>query len=424
MKFNLLKFKLPKLEFKQNNSDVELTNRETDPRLVKDSTQFITNPKIIQLQTITSELEDIPAATTQEEGLKLPQQAPFDFSFNLPMPETYLPFVNVELITDLKLLEPSDFDETGAPLREIIGVGEFTYSSLKEISIKLYDWQGVTAVTAGAGQFGGFTNIPLSSPHVNLPAPTLEIPPPTDCYEQTVIWSTVSFPLIGSGINNIPTDATGTILFPGTPSETTLEAYTQNLADIWNIDSTQVLFGATENIDFIPDSEDFPVPFNPDNPDEFALPCGSDDPDEDSTPENPNQYWELQQIASFQDYVNIKGSYSEAKEVFEEFYPTVFITPEEDGPPYKAYTRVESTVVETARQNVQITQNKKDDYTVNVFGHFLLVSKAETETDFSDEDFPTFKPSVPEAKRPTITLKVFVNGHPVIQNQRKTHRNG
>ena len=422
MKFNLSKFKIQKLDFKQDQGDNELTNKQIQEIFIKDNLQILNSPKIVQLQTITAELQNIPGATTQDENVKLPQEALYDFSFNLPVPETYLPFFNIELISDLDLVLPEDFDDTGAPIREVIGVGEFEYSSLREISVQLYDWKGVTNVTAGAGSFGGFTDIPLSAPHVGLPSFSLIVPAPTDCYNTDVFWSAVSFPLIGSGINNIPTDRTGSILFPGTPSETSLSDYTQNLADIWNITSTSVVFGATQTIDFKFESIDFPVPFNPDNPDEFTVPCGSTDPDEDSTIENPDQYWESQGFVTFQELIDTKGyTYQEAKNIIQGSYPTIFITPESEGEPFKAYTRQESTVIETARQNIQIIQNSENNYTVNVFGHLLLTSIANKETDFSDEDFPTFEP---DGKPPSITLKVFFINHPVIQNQRKFYRNG
>lgn len=392
MKFKSTRFKTQKIlkQIRENTSDLLKKNKEK--LFEKKAAEATVQPVLIyDSNWQTCELVDIEGATTQELDLLLPQRATYNFSFDIDVPEEYLGFL------DYKVMARTNPDQS------IAGASPFTYSGLREVLLSLYDWQGVITISAGLGDHGGFTDIPISTPHVPLPSPTLTIPPPTECYEAEVRWSLVQAPLIGTGIGPFPVNASGTIVNPGTEEEQTLQEWTQGLSDVFSTDNTSIVFTASQSVNFKHETNNFPLPIDEELT--FSLPCASEDPEEFSNETFPDQYWEQQGTSTFNDLINIHGyTYSEAVDLFETYYPQLFITPEEDGPPWKAFVVITRDVVETADKTIKTIRNSDAKFSVDVNGDFLLISPANTETEFSDEVFPTYKPDGEDIE---ARLKVF-----------------
>jgi hypothetical protein len=160
----------------------------------------------------------------------------------------------------------------------------------------------------------------------------------------------------------------------------------------------------------------FPVP------DGKTLPCGviySGSP----VPAGPNypifntQYWTSEGQNTFQEYMNLGYTYAQAKALFEAYYPDIFITPESHGVPYKCYRRIYSEVIESGKKFIKITKTSDTNFDIEVNGDLLLISPAIVETDYSDPDFPTFKP---ESNPILIRCLATYTGNPVNLSEART----
>ena len=316
MKINQISFKQDKNEVGLNNKAVQVANLIPTPNNISPATYLYDSDWVDVLPV------DIDGATSQVESYELPQKVPFEFSFNLEVPEVYLPFVNIAIlakpITDQK----------------VIGSGQFIFSSLREVTLTLYRWMGVTQI-------------------ITWPPPV--IPPPATCYEV------------------VPYGEYGAIA-----------------------------------INFKHPANHFPVPEG------STLPCGSTTP----PPGWPDQRWESEGASTFQDYMNLGYTYTQAKALFTKYYPEIFITPESHGVPYKCYQRIDTDTVVSGDEKIKITKTDDKNFQFSVYGNLMLVSPAIIETTWSDPDFPTFKP---DSTALSTRLKVFFKEHPVNFIQTKVY---
>ena len=83
------------------------------------------------------------------------------------------------------------------------------------------------------------------------------------------------------------------------------------------------------------------------------------------------------------------------------------ITTFDGGPPYHAYKPISENVIVTANQqeiinNLNPTNNNSFRYDIK--GHMLLLSEANTEATYSDNDNPTYVPSGEDIQ---VKLKVY-----------------
>jgi len=417
MKYNLTKSKISKLNNIQEKNEFELD---------KKSQQFIelgpvheilsTAAPIYDSGWALSTIEDIPGAYTQEENLSLPQRANFDFGFTAIMPEEFLPYLSLQLMTET------------VDNQTIVGVGLFTYTGLQEVLLNLYDWKGITYLATSLGSsspgdpgFGYWVSEGATSIPIALPSPDLVFPPPQACYTRESYWVHIEVRSVGGSSFGYNLSRDGAYVLTGAENPPTYAEWVQSLFDTYNPGSgiINLYVYAAQDINFSYAISDFPVPIDPDDPEAYALPCASDDPDEFSTPTYPSQYWELQETASFQDLIDFYGyTYSEALDLFNELYPDIYITPEEDGPPYKAYKVISSTVVESGKKITQINKRGEEEYDIRLYGSILVVAPSTTLTDFSDEINPTYKPNGDPIQ---IRLVAYIKNRPVEQTQIRTY---
>lgn len=401
------KGKISKIEDLKRESDKEIFKKTSKKQTQRSASQFNNQSNIIyDSGWVPAELENIKEATSRTEGTLLPQKAKYSFSVPLKIDEKLLPFIDFQIIARTH------------PNQTVKGVEKYVYTGLKEVQMDLFDWQGVTSIASG-GSDGGFTDVPFSSPEqhdlgVSLPTiDDLTVPPPEECYEVESVWSTVAVPSLGTGIGPDPLSDDGTIVFPDTVNEVTLTEYFEDLIDLWGASFMNVQFGYASTVSFKHRHVDFPVPNDPDF--DFNLPCASEDPDEFSTETYPDQYWEQTATSTFNDLINVHGfTYSEAKDIFDEFYPIIFITPEDDGPPWKAFLEIDINTVEKAAKTVKVTK-EGENFTHKIYGHLLLESPANKETEFSDENFKTYEPNGEDLE---IKLLSYYK-QPIIYNQIK-----
>jgi len=173
MNLNHLNSNLTAIKNKQDKNETTFKNNSSpvisvNPSLITNCTSKL----IYDSGFVNSINEAIPAATTITKNLELPERANFDFSFQINTPEIYLPFLDFKLFTQ--------------PIsgQRVSGIEKFTYSSLKEVLLDLYDWKGVTeSIVAHPGTppppincyvittISGFDYINFKFPTTNFPVP-------------------------------------------------------------------------------------------------------------------------------------------------------------------------------------------------------------------------------------------------------------
>lgn len=420
MKYNQTKSKISKLNniAQQNEFKVDELGQQYIEK--KPVYEFIQGAKVLYDSSwINSVIEDIQGAYTQTENLPLPQRATFDFSFTANMPVEYLPHLSLNVIAQT------------ANGQTIQGVGNFTYTGLQEVLLNLYDWQGVTYLAgvldlspdnpSDVG-FGYWVSEGASSIPIALPQPDLAFPPPAGCYTRESYWTHIEVRSVGGSFFGYNLSRDGAYVLTGAPNPPTYAEWVQSLFDTYNPGSgiINLYVTAGQDINFSYPTENFPVPIDPDDPEAFSFPCASDDPGEFSTITYPSQYWELQETATFQDLISYHGyTYSEAASLFNDLYPELFITPEEQGAPYKAYKVISEITIETGKKITQINKRSDTSYDIRVYGNVLIVSPANTQTDFSDPNFPTYQPN---GDNILLRLIAYIKGRPIDHTQIRTYK--
>jgi hypothetical protein len=388
MKFNQISSKLPSLIQKQDKNEQELSKKiEPTIKLRPTETNLAPFKSLYDSGWTNITPENIAGATTQVEDLELPQRVPFEFTTNLEVSDFYLPFINVAILT-------KPVDE-----QKVIGAGAFVYSGLREVVIDVYNWQGTTQANAAHP-----TQIRTDNTYAlpGLPTPTIEMPFAVDCYTRITYYNYAYFMgpyaeyqfwLTPDGLmSQAPTT-------PGIVFADWAANFTAPIPpDIYRAYSVLWYFSQSVTFNY---PATFPVPLDG----KSELPCGS------TTYREDGQYWELQGHFTFSEYMSrFNVSYADAKEIFDQFYPDLFITPEENNPPYKAYARFNSDVVESGNLKTKIVKTNNTNFQFSVYGDILLVSPANKEVDFSDEDYPTFQP---DADPLDVKLLITFKEHPV-----------
>jgi len=392
---NLLKSKLSVLQEKQDKNDVNLDNKiEKTLFDTSISSEYISTGNLLfDSGWFDSDVEEKNGATTLIENTLLPQKALFEQSLTLEVPEVYLPYFEFEIFT-----RPID-------QQAVQGAGKFTFNGLQEVLLTLYKWNGVTYHDEPTTGWSGYTTGPIAVPPIALPEPSLILPPPTSCYTKQSYWTHITVNGIGGGPYGYDLTPDGLwVIFEGGTLVSLID-FTTNIWNTWHPILVSLTFTAGQSYTFNYPANYFPVP------DGATLPCGST-----TAPSGwPDQRWESEGQFTFFEYMSLGYTYSQAKALFTKYYPEIFITPETNGIPYKAYRRVETDVVDTARKLVQITKLDKEKFKIDISGYVLLISPANYQPSWSDPDFPTFQPT-PQSL--SMRLMVYFKGHPV--NFRKT----
>lgn len=419
MKYNLTKSKISKLNNIQTDNETNLTRKSDQIIELKTVPENLSIAKAIyDSGWLLTEIEDITGAYSQTENLLLPQRANFDFSFTAKIPIEYLPYLSFQLVT-----QTAD-DQT------IQGVGQFIYTGLQEVLLNLYDWKGVTYVAGvldlspdnpSENGFGYWVSEGATAIPIALPNPDLAFPPPSFCYTREAYWTHIEVRSVGGSFFGYNLSRDGKYVLTGADPSPTYAEWVQYLFDTYNPGSGIINLNVTaaQDINFSYPVNDFPIPIDPDDPEAFGFPCASDDPGEFSTPTYPSQYWEQQSTATFQDLLNFHGyTYTEAANLFNQLYPALYITPEEQGAPYKAYKVISQTKIESGKKITQINQRGNEEYDIRIYGNLLIVSPADTPTDFSDENNPTFKPNSDPIQ---IRLVTYIKKRPIEHTQIRTY---
>lgn len=411
MKFSPISSKLPTLIQKQNKNEVELANKIEQSIKLRPTDTNIAPYKILYdsgWSDITP--EDIPGATSQVENLELPQRVPFEFTTSLEIPEVYLPFIDIAVLTN-----PIE-------TQKVIGVGAFVFSGLQEVLLKLYNWLGLTAIES---YFGNVVETSVSIPA--LPESNIPYPYPQNCYTRETYFTSVSVVAQRATMNlQVTPDGEHVIDTPiQVPSRVTLDVIAGFLAEYSDIPGPGFGLGTMtwqlgQHLNFKYNPADFPVPMD----DKSKVPCGADiyrDP-ELINGMYFSQYWSLLGFFTLEEYMGrFPGhTYAQTKALFTQFYPDIFITPEVDGPPYKSYQRINSNVVESGDLKIKIVKSDNNSFQFSVYGNILLLSPANTETDYSDPIFPTYQPN---ANPLSVRLLVTFKDHPVNFIQSRMFRN-
>ena len=400
MPFNLPKYNFQFVRNNQAKNNTDLLNNSSKSLSSSPNTIYSPSYKLLyDSGWVNSVNESISGAITQVENLPLPEKAKFEFTFTVNVPESYLPFINTEIFTQLT--------DSNQYLR---GVEKYTYSGLQEVLLQLYDWNGVTQTTAvldlspenpADDGYGYWTAVAGPIP-ISLPAGTLTIPPPTGCYTRHTYFTFVYVPSIGSGLGPFRLNADGSLVEDVPGHWISYTQFVQNLFDTYHPAQINLYLTAGQSVDFNHQYLNFPVPIDGAS----TLPCGSITP----PPGYPNQYWESTNIVSFQQYLDLGYSYEDTAELFLDYYPDIYITPFENGEPYKAYKRISGDIVQSAKKTVQINKINDNTFYFKVYGYLLLFSPANVETSWSDPSFPTYQPqSLPIL----INLRAYLNGHPI-----------
>lgn len=400
-----MKHIINKLKLDSSKNKNAIDNKDVDYILFKSSNEFHTRSKL----TYDSDwevcvLENYAEATSLTEGTLLPQKATFDFEFTLDMPESFLPHIRWNVLAKT------------VPEQVVKGVGEFVFTSLREIVMSVWQWQGITQLIGTAGDVSDLLANGATAPNPTLPPYVLTKPTPQSAYSQSHEYTKVYFPA-GSG-QTWDTNEDGTILDPGQASETLLADFLVQYRINWHIpDLTMV--GCTwtirETVDFIPDTW-FYKPFNDDSIDP-DFPNGTTDTDRDGG----TQYWEQEQLYTFNEFMvndgvtwgypgvgTIEDKYDYVVDIFEEYYPAEkSLITSYPATTYHAYRPVEENVVVSGIQQELISCldiTHKNSFKYRIKGYMLLLSEANTLTSYSDLDNPTYEPNGEDL---FVRLKVY-----------------
>ena len=226
---NQNKFNLNNLQFKSNKNQIDLNTKIQIQKNLKNTNEYFSTPKLVYYSDwVLCELEKIKSATSLNEGDLLPEKANYSFSINLNIPEAYLPFLKFDVLA--KTL----------PEQQIIGTGEFNYSSLREVAFQTYNWKGFTQI------------IYFPPPPEHLPQPSLlYIDRPFGEFgarEYTFKYATEHFP--------VP-QGQGEYILPGGLEDYSDEFYlTQywETSATWNFNELVAYFGYSEAVDILNES--------------------------------------------------------------------------------------------------------------------------------------------------------------------------
>lgn len=387
--------KINQISFNQDKNEVKLdTVIATRPNLIPSQNNIASAISLYDSDWSNVLPIDIESAATNVLNYELPQKVPFEYSFNLEVPEVYLPFINIAILT-----KPI----TG---QKLIGTGQFIYTSLQEVLLHLYTWKGITSKSAFLSNYDEVTD-GSSLPSKPAPDPTFS-PIPTGCYTTVSNFVSIHF-FVGGGLTYLLSSDGATAYTPAPVATSTL---IQSFIPPFPPGGTiSVRWGFSQDSTFKYQPTHFPVPLDG----ESTLPCSGLVPPVGY----PSQKWESEGIYTFQQYLALGYTYTQAKATFTALYPDIFITPESHGYPYKCYKRIFTDVVESGDEKIKITKTDDNNFQFSIYGDLLIVSPATVETTYSDPDFPTYKPA---AAPLNMKLKISFREHPVNFVQTKAYK--
>ncbi|MHA1832314.1 MAG: hypothetical protein ACTSWR_12330 [Candidatus Helarchaeota archaeon] len=394
------KYKFNNLEYKTNKNNLEVDRKENKELELKSIPELISQPKVLYdsgWEVCTLEKYNEAVSTTYEEFL--PQKATYDFTQRIRLAEDYLPFLRYYILFKT------------VPEQSLKNVGEFTFTSLRDLQLQLYDWQGITQeittynlspfqfFPASGWRYVFYDDRSLSAIPINLGGSASDFwsppPQPSGAYEYQAYWNTIKIVNVLSGIGPYPLSADGTQINSGA-GWTSLNTWINGVYDTYGLaDDFQCQFHASASASntFRVDANNYPVPIGVNA--NYVLPYNTGtDQNEYSTATYPNQYWIAGNTATFDELINIYGwSYSDAEDVFIKFYPNVILTHDEDSGEYHAYEQVENNVIKSCNQQIFYDKLDTKEFNIRVKGEALLMSKAITETSYSDPNNPTYEPN-------------------------------
>lgn len=363
---NRNKYNLNKLLFQSNKNENNLDKKLSLETILNSSSEFFSTKKLIyDSDWVLCELEKFKEATTITYEELLPEKASYNFSVSLNIDEQYLPFLNFDVLVKT------------IPEQMVTGVGEFTFTSLREIDFKLYEINGVTSMVKAYWDYPVYEDTCCPWQRVLVG------------YEQTGFWGNPQPSGLYSESHEFFPDGKGY----GTKN--------------WHDYSWGLKYPASN----------FPVPIS-ENP-SYILPYGSYTPANPlnflytaygwsgSPPESPPTgtfFWEQTGLTDFNGLINIYG-YTEARAILNKYYPDIVVS-EEDNPPYHAYEIIRSKTIKSCNQQILINKLGDNQFRIDVTGYFLLLSKAITETIWSDSENPTYEPNGEDL---FSKLKVYFN---------------
>lgn len=412
MSFIQPKFNLSNLDFSLNKIDKQLSDKKSKELLLKSGNKTYARSKLIyDSDWIVNEIEDINGAVSTIYEELLPQKIPYDFSFDLQIPEELLPFLRYDIIAKT------------TPTQDVRGVGVFNFSSLREVSLQLYDWAGNTQISGGYIGTTAYYTEPFYPP--TLPIPTeantgAHFPKPDSAYEPGAEYNYVRVNNVGTGLG--PFLCRG----DGSSTEVRVTVIPEQWVDFydWTVSlfvtyypfaNFNITLQSAYTVTFEPPIYDFPIPISSNVT--YSFPQGTTDDESNCDEYYLSQYYVADEIVDFDTYVTMVG-YDEASTVFTTYYPNVIITAEGDGPPYKAFENTTVETIKTCNQQIIIDKVTDDNFRFRIKGYLLLISPAIIETDYSDPTLPTYQP---QGEDMFIRLKVYYDSQLI---QKKNIRYG
>lgn len=382
---------LKKLKFQTDKNKFSLENKESKSIFEKNIKEVTVPDKaFFDSGWIASEIVSCEGAYTQEFEKMMPQKAKFDYSELINFTPNMLPFLKYRLF--FRTGNGSEEEKIYETEQELITVGQFNFSSLREVNYQICEWQGITSMSGSWSGWGGWINEPTPLPAITPGYPAQEYPQPESAYTRSNYWVNVRVTSIGMGLGPFLLNPEGTMVRTSVVPEvwTPYLEWQQSVFDTYGVSSYSIeagnAWGYGFNYDYI-----FPIPLNTEIP--YTFPGGTTDNTEThSTPTYQSQYWERQSITQFQGLVSTYGSYNKALSIVTDYYPELIVTPSDEGPPYYSYEIIEEERVVTGNKFFTIKKVNDEQFRININGHVLLLSKATKETDFSKEIAPTYEP--------------------------------
>ena len=393
-------YNLNTFEHKTNKNKNDLDNKENEELELTNIPELFSSPKVLYdsgWEACTIEKYEEAVSTTYEE--LLPEKATYNFTERIKIKEDYLPFLRYHVLFET------------VPEQSLRNVGEFTFTSLSDLQLQLYDWQGITQqitlynlspfqrFPATGWRYSFKDDSSITTLPINLGGSVTDFwsppPQPTSAYEYEAYWTSIKIVNILSGIGPYKLSTDGTQVKTGdvwvSLNEWVNSVYTQ-----YGIDpSFQSNFHVAASVSntFRVDATNYPVPIGTDADYELPYNTGTNQ-SQYSTETYPDQYWLAGSTATFNELINTYGwSYDDAEELFNDFYENVIITQDEDSGEYHAYEQVENTVIKSCDQQIFYDKLDTREYDITVKGNALLMSKAITETSYSDPTSPTYEPN-------------------------------
>jgi hypothetical protein len=126
------KLNLNKLQFISDKNKTNLKNKSSKPLDNRPSSEFLSKSILVhETDWSVCKLEKINEAVSTTIDELLPEKAKYEYSFELDIPENYLHYLNFNVLAKT------------IPEQQIVGVGTYDFTSLREILLNTFSWNGV-----------------------------------------------------------------------------------------------------------------------------------------------------------------------------------------------------------------------------------------------------------------------------------------